>query len=673
MRTLLPLAALVLLAGPTACGPSPTPAVPTAGGEVQVGPAQPPAGPAYDLSPVAEPADIVGLVRWSNPAATLSSVASCAGLPPSLAESGAQGVFAGVLRELVSPSIQADQLAAVIAVDAPLHLIAALDDGSKRGKPVAAVSIGLASLERAKGAIEAGASLTEVKPGMWKIGGKEPSKSSCFLAASAGSTPARLLCGERDRDVLTLGPYLARTLPTLVGEGRDLHAELRFTSLSAKYGAMAKQQLRGLPILAQSQLSINQPRFDRALSDAAIALQGELEALIDDAGKAFIALQADSQACVNLTAGLELRGQSSWLAGTIADNANRAGPAPALYWRMPKDSHGAFFGYGSDPARYEGILKTLREMLEGWMEKEKIGKPADRKALADVLSLPLREATPSVSAQGYPELPPAGAWSGEVTPAELVNRLMDGLSGWNLIGIEAAPDAIVKYVKNAVTAYNTTGLRARLRDIDVDPKNLPTVKTVPAPKELGKGALAVEIQIKSPELGAGAATGAAPKAKAKPVTVTLHLLVMGDDNDKATWIAFGHDKSDLLRRLAIVKAGAPEAATLASRPGLDALKTGKFPYAGFMTLAPLTRSAQAMLSALTDAGAGGALPEEARQLGEALTKLPHKGEGLMFLTTQVQGDGAPRVELTFTMSKPVLEDLGALLVAGLQMAGITKP
>ncbi|MGK4009058.1 hypothetical protein WMF31_41025 [Sorangium sp. So ce1036] len=672
MRTLLPLATLVLLAGPTACGPSPTPVAPTGGGEVQVAPAQPaPAGPAYDLSPVAEPADIVGVLRWSNPSATLSSVATCAGLPPTLAESGAQGLFAGVLSELVSPSIDADQLATVVALDAPLHLLVALDDSSKRGNPVAAVSLGLASLERARGALEAGATLTEVKPGMWKVGGKEPSKSSCFLAASAGSTPARLLCGDRDRDVLTLGPYLARTLPTLASEARDLHGELRFVPLSAKYGDMAKQQLRGLPILAQSQLSIDHPGFDRALTDAATAVQGELEALINDASKADIDLRADDQACVSLTAGLELRGQSSWLAGTIADSAKRAGPAPALYWRVPKDSHGAFFDHGSNPAQYEGMLKTLRAMLEGWMEKEKIGKPADRKALASVLSLPLSQATPSVSAHGYPEAPPAGAKAGKATPDELVNSLMGGLVGWNLIGIEAAPDAIVKYLKNAVTAYNTTGLRARLRDIDIDPKELPTVRTVPAPKELGKGSLAVEVQIKGlPDLDAGVVSGSAPKAK--PVTATLHVLVMGED--KATWIAFGHDKRDLLRRLAIVKAGAPEAETLASRPGLEALKTGKFPYAGFMTLAPVTRSVQTMLSTLSDAGASpGVLPPEARQFGEALAKLPHKGEGLMFLTTQARGGGSPRVELSFTLSKPVLEDIGALLVAGLQMAGVTKP
>lgn len=675
MRTLLPIAPLVLMAGSLACGPSPAPVAPTAGqGEVKAGPAQVAASPAFDLSPVAEPADIVGVLRWSNPAATLSSIATCAGLPPALAETGAQAFSSGVLSELVSPSIDTDQLATVLALDAPVHLIVALDDSSKRGKPVAAVSFGLTSLERAKGALEAGAALTEVKPGMWKIGGKEPSSSSCFLAASAGSAPARLLCGDRDRDVTTLGPYLARTLPTLAPEARDLHGEVRFVPLSTKFGGMAKQQLGGLPILAQSQLSIGQPQFDRALTDAATGVQQELEALINDANKAVVDLQVDNQSCVNFTAALELRGQSSWLANTMADRAKRAGAAPELYWRAPKDSAGAFFDHGYDPAHYGGILKTLREMLEGWLEKEKIGKPADRKALADLLSLPINQG-PSVSAHGYADAPPAAAQAGKPTPNEALDKMMGGFVGWNLFGFEEAPDALIKYVKNAVAAYNTPGLRKRLPEIDVDPKDLPTVKTVQAPKELGKTSLAVEIQIVRdlPPLDGDAGSTPAAKGKQKPkLTMTLHLLVMGEE--KTTWVAFGHDKGDLLRRLATVKAGAPTAATLASRPGLEKLKTGKFAWGGFSTLAPITRTFQSVLSTLDQPGAAPvALPQEARIFGEALAKLPHKGEGLMFVTTQQQGGAAPRAEISINVSKPVLEDIGALVAAGLRMAGITKP
>ncbi|WP_437780054.1 hypothetical protein [Sorangium sp. So ce1097] len=673
MRTLLPLATLVLLAGPVACGPSPTPAAPTGGqAEVKAGPSQA-AAPAFDLSPVAEPAGIVGVLRWSNPAATLSSVAACAGLSPSLAEAGAQGLSAGLLGELVSPSIDANQLASVVALDAPVHLVVALDEGSKRGTPIGAVSLGLQSLERARGALEAGATLTEVKPGLWKIGGKEPASSSCFLAASAGSAPARLLCGDRDRDVTTLGPYLARTLPTLAPEARDLHGELRFVPLSAKYGGMAKQQLGGLSILAQSQLSIGHPQFDRALTDASTAVQEELVALIDDASKAVVDLRVDNQSCVNLTAALELRGQSSWLAKTMADSANRAGPAPALYWRAPKDSHGAFFDHGYDPAHYSGMLKTLRAMLEGWLEKEKIGTPADRKALGDVLSLPINQ-TPSVSAHGYVDPQPAAATAAKAakpTPNELLDSMMGGFIGWNLFGIEEAPDTYVKYLKNVVATYNKPALRKRLPELDIDPKELPTVKTVQAPKELGKSSLAVEIQIVNevPPLDGDVVSDTKPKQK---LTVTLHLLVMGEE--KTTWIAFGHDKRELLRRLAMVKTGAPETETLASRPGLEKLKTGKFASGGFTTLAPITRTLQNVLTTLSGPGATGmALPAEARQFGEALAKLPHKGEGLMFLTAQGQGGAAPRAELTINLSKPVLEDIGALLAAGLQIAGITKP
>ncbi|AUX48940.1 hypothetical protein SOCE26_104850 [Sorangium cellulosum] len=677
MRTLLPLATLVLLAGPAACGPSPTPASPAgAQGEVKVGPSQAAASPAFDLSPVAEPAAVVGVLRWGNPAATLSSLAACGGLSPTVADASAQAIASTLLSELVSSSIDTNQLAGVLALDAPVHLLVALDESAKQAKPMAAVSFGLSSLERARGALEAGATLTEVKPGMWKIGGKEPSSSSCFLAASAGSAPARLLCGDRDRDVTALGPYLARTLPTLSPEERDLHGEVRFVPISAKYGEMAKRDLRGLPILAQSQLAIGQPQFDRALTDAATAVQGELAALIDDAGKAFIDVRVDSQSCMNLTAGLELRGQSSWLAGTMADEARRAGPAPALYWRAPKDSYSAFFDQGGDPARYGDILKTLRAMLEGWLEKEKIGRPADRKALADVLSLPVNQPAASVSAHGDIPPAPAAAKTGQAAPNELLDGLLGGFIGWNLYGVDAAPDGLIKYLKNAVVAYNTPGLRTRLPDVDIDPKQLPTVKTVPAPKDLGKNALAVEIQIKDiPKLDDGAAAGSTPpanKAKPKPTTVTLHLLLMGEE--KTTWIAFGHDRRELLRRLTMVKAGAPDAETLASRPGLEPLKSGKFVYGGFTTLAPITRGIQNVLTTLSGPGAGsGLLPPEARQFGDALAKLPHKGEGLMLVTAQDQGGAAPRPAISINLSKPVLEDIGALLVAGLQMAGITKP
>ncbi len=44
----------------------------------------------------------------------------------------------------------------------------------------------------------------------------------------------------------------------------------------------------------------------------------------------------------------------------------------------------------------------------------------------------------------------------------------------------------------------------------------------------------------------------------------------------------------------------------------------------------------------------------------------------MFVTTQQQGGAAPRAEISIS-AEAVLEDIGALVAAGLRMAGITKP
>src|SRR5262249_11213934 len=83
-RTLLPhLVAFATLGGPLACGPAPEPAAPTAAGT-----AAPKAAPSatvaaaapLDLKPVAEPADLVGMLRWKSPDATLKHAASCAGV-----------------------------------------------------------------------------------------------------------------------------------------------------------------------------------------------------------------------------------------------------------------------------------------------------------------------------------------------------------------------------------------------------------------------------------------------------------------------------------------------------------------------------------------------------------------------------------------------------------------
>ncbi len=675
MRTLLPLGILVTLAGPVACTPPPEPATPKpAPADVKPAPAPVAAAP-FDLSPVPEPAGIVGVVQWSNPSATLSTLTGCAGLPPQLAEGNVRVAVEEMLGEALGRAVDRKQLGAVVALDAPVHVVVALEQGGRRNsKPVGAVSVGLTSLERARAAVEASTALTEMAPGMWKIGGKERSGATCAIAASAGSTPARLICGDRDKDLAALGPYLARTMPAAAPGARDVHGEVRFVPITDRFGGLAKQQLRGLPILAQSELSIGEPRFDRAIVDAANGLQDELGALIGDADKITFDVGVDPKTCLTASGAVELRGKSSWLAGAMAEGADRAGPPPALFWRLPKSSDAAFFSQGADPARWNPILKTLRALIEGWLTKENIGKPADRKALSDLLTVTVGKDTHSVSASGRGDPPPPK--KGASSAQQMLDQMAGSWIGWTLVGVDEGPATMSKYLKDLVAVYNRPALLAPLKkELRDDARYLPTVKMVPAPKELGKDALDVEIAFKnlpapdSGPLAAPPAKGAA--AKAQTISFSIHILLMGEE--KSTWVAVGAERADLVKQLLAVKAGAPDAGTLASRPGLEPLKAAKLSGGGFFTLAPITRAVTSGVGMFSQTMGGGAPPPEVQQIMSTLNGLPHKAETPIFITAQGRGGGAPRGEISFNLPKPALEDIGAIVLGGLKVAGMMKP
>ena len=73
MRTSpLSLGIALVLAIPLGCTETPAPVAPTPTSTVAVAQNGPPSS--ADLSPVAEPADIVGVLRWKSPGATLAGV-----------------------------------------------------------------------------------------------------------------------------------------------------------------------------------------------------------------------------------------------------------------------------------------------------------------------------------------------------------------------------------------------------------------------------------------------------------------------------------------------------------------------------------------------------------------------------------------------------------------------
>src|SRR5689334_3066699 len=104
------LAALVLTG--LGCEPAQPPVTPNA---------QPTATPpapaavatsAYDLSPVAEPADLIGLLRWKTPSATISTMGGCANLPQELLKAGPTAFLAEMFGDVLRGDANAKKLAA---------------------------------------------------------------------------------------------------------------------------------------------------------------------------------------------------------------------------------------------------------------------------------------------------------------------------------------------------------------------------------------------------------------------------------------------------------------------------------------------------------------------------------------------------------------------------------
>jgi len=648
----------MLLGAAVGCSETPAPVTPNVA-VPDAAPAVAVAASPTDLTPVAEPADIFFSARWKDPNATLSGLSACAGVPETMVEGDARSLVDKALANAFRGGADGRKIADIVAFDAPVDMVVALDP-VKRLPPRAlfAFSIGLTSLERAKQEAAAAGGLAEVAPGLWRLGVKDAGDLTCVVGAAAGKAPARLICGQRDKDIAALGPYLARTVPVAEPPRQDVHAELRFVPVDARYGSDIRRGLGILPNYARTQ-TIGDPRYDQALEEAAAALADEGAALVGDLDRVTLDLGVDPGSCLSARTAIQLRGKTSWLAGTIADGGTKSGPPPAVFWRAPVDADSASYGRAADVTRYGGIFRTLRGLLEGKLAQEQIGSEADRRALAALVNLPLGKETSVVVASGHThgtvKQLPAGS---KLTQQQLADELLNSYLGWYLLGFDEGPEALTKLLKDVVSVYGRKGLTDPLRrELGRDAEMLPAAKFVTPPRELGRGGLDLELKFDVK----------AKRSDKKPVSIVLHALLMADG--KNTWIAIGANRDDLVKHLGMVKGSAPASGTLSARSGLEPLKGGKAVSSGFLTLSMFTRGISSVIGnpAFTSQikpSAVGPVEEIAR----ALNNLPNRGATPIFVVTEASPGTGPRGELSLQVQKGSFEDLGMLLMVGQRLA-----
>jgi hypothetical protein len=317
-----------------------------------------------DLSPVRRPAEVAMIGRIARPRSFVETLAKWSSLPLRI--------------EDMIPE-EARSLSKVVLWEAPVEAVVALDSfgEGKVPPPLAVGSIGLKSLDEALRAAEQLQMPThKVQPGVYRVG--DFADLSCAVAVSLGAAPARLVCGHTTKDVDALLPYVTRGLPSEPQTGADLELTLDAKPIQDKYtnDVAALRLVAGMGV---REVALDNPRFDKALSDVIYGAVDETINLFADLEQFRLEARLDTARNV-LTASSEVRlkGQSSWVAGTIA--ATKAVALPADLPRLPPGTDVAAFSTAMPAERYAAIGRILGELAEGFLEHEKLPEASRKRA-----------------------------------------------------------------------------------------------------------------------------------------------------------------------------------------------------------------------------------------------------------------------------------------------------
>jgi len=689
-RPVAPVVLGVVLAA--ACSSSPPPEAKPAPTPTQTATAAQP--PPLDLSPVPEPAGIVASIRGRSLDSLVDGWTSCTKMSSTDVQKGVEMGVHELAKDLFGRE-RGNKLVPVVALNAPIDVIFAANPTDKKDPVHVAVAFGVTSLENAKAALEDGGELHEKGAGVWDIKPKSERAPRCALFASAGTSPGRVVCSEKDAHLMALGPYMARTLAGKSPSGSgDLHGALSIKAIDASAGKQLRDLLELHPSIA-AEAKTGEGSLDKAVGAAAKGLAAELGLLLGDIDQLAFDASLDKNQCGSLSVSLGLVGTKSWTAQLLAERPERQRPAPAQFWRLPKDAASASYSVAGDPALLQPVVKTVKELIDGALTLAKVGTAADRKAVTDLLDVNLGKDVVSVSAMGG-----AGSGTGSLAfltairksddkrdPKKMqsdLDTLVKGLVPWGLAGVDKKGDVSVKWMKDFAAAYGRKPIQDALKKA-VGPSSkfhLPVIKVGAAPGKLPKGSTMMEIKLSfdasepaPPPMPAVAvpapppggakpkAPPPAPKPKAsKPIvlTATLYLIAMPDGEE--SWIGYGTDKDEIVKRLLAAKSGAPVGETLASRNDLAPLKTKSALFGGFFSGHEYVNTAKVFAAEAKKEGK----TKEAKAIEDALAKLPHGGNTPAFVFGTFDGP-SKRASVTLEVQRGTFEDLGSAIDSALQV------
>lgn len=672
-----------------ACGPTPVPQPPPAPAPSASAPA-PVAAPSVDLSPVDQPAGVAGVIRLKSAKATLATIEKVLKLPVPL-------------ETILEKELRDPDVLKILKLDATVDGVVQLDPAAKDMSPdvLAVFSIPLKDFQEARRLAESRGKVTERRGGMFSFQPKGMRGSgSCLVAQATGDAPARLLCGQRDRDLDALVPWMTRGLPAVSLGPSDLHAEIRLAPVKDKFRGIFenKSMIGSMVTMAITRFApVQDPVLSEAIGDTAtegVTFVSDLElvtldGVIDPAGNG-----------ATLTAKAKYAKVDSWFSKSINQRNDKMAPAPPIFWSAPKSADTVTYALGGDPKLIEPLKKRLADLLSS-LTKAKLGD-ADRKAIEDLVkSLPVADAAtasvaghiepaapaggkavaapPAVGAKAAPPkggapIPPPRPFGGgrdEKSPQETA----DAAVGWRLTGVESDSKPWAKWFGDLAALYNRPGIQKALKEIDPNAAKMVKVKkggsagypagtsvveiTIDAGEMFGRRVAAMPppmatevagpVGLKGPGGKGKVAKAPPPKpiapAKAKSIPITLRIAVVPDGT--RTWIGISANPEALKAPLKAALSSAPKEGQISSRTDLDVFKSTPLIAGGF--IAPRGILDTAMQRAPN--------PEA---VAAVIRGLPNKGETPLLMLMSGTPGPAPTSTFEFRMQKGTVDDIAAL-------------
>jgi len=166
--------------------------------------------------------------------------------------------------------------------------------------------------------------------------------------------------------------------------------------------------------------------------------------------------------------------------------------------------------------------------------------------------------------------------------AAKVRAAAEQAGGWDVLGIETAPEKVSAALKEWSASFGRAGMVKWMKDkssADV----APTWRVVATPAGLPTGTLHFALAIAHDETAYSGTMGPTSKpTKKPPITMTLHTLVVPDQPE--AWVVSSLDLATAVAKAKLVSTPTATTGTLATRAGLEALKTTPLNAGGFVTM-----------------------------------------------------------------------------------------